>query len=823
MTLPLLPIVIALMLGILLGTRCPAVPPVFFAAGGVFLLAALLSLKKQKKALFALFILPGFLVLGTAAIQRDLDFPSAVPWADGTARVMEGMVAEDPLESEDRKDLVLSSLTIWKDGVPTPVSGRVLLSVREPCAPFRYGDVVRTRGTLKVPRNFNNPGGFDYRRFLLSRGIALRGHIWDGPSVVLIRRNGGNHLRAVVERVRDRVGTFIDIHEKNERGALLKALLIGEKRGLPEDVRESFNRAGISHVLAISGLHVGLVALFVFFLAESVLKRSETILLTGNLFRLSAAAAILPVVFYALIAGLGVPVVRATVMTVLFLFAVILGKSRSVLNVLAFAAFVVLLADPSALFDASFQLSFIAVASILLLVPAWNRLFPARKTMAPPDSSPPLPERAARRILLLAAVTMGATLGTLPLVAIWFHRLSTVSLLSNLAAVPVIGFVTLPLGLAAVFLLPLGPWVSLLFLKAAAWTLLPVLAFTKWISAFSFSSPVVATPAPWALVLYYGLLLTGVFLAGRIRQEKPKAPFRLLSAACFAIALIFLLIQFFPAAPERETLRLTAVDVGQGTATLVEFPGKAVMLVDGGGFHDNRFDVGRYVVAPFLLSRKIRTLDVVVLSHPHHDHLNGLLYILDHFTVREVWANGEAAETGTYRLFLELLEKRGIPYRKRSARDDPVTIGGVTVSFLNPDAPLHGLVPETADSTTNDRSLVLRLAHENVRFLLPGDISERAEKKLLRDIRDLECAVLLAPHHGSSHSSCRPFLKKVRPRHVIMSLGFENPFRFPSSDILARYDEIGAAVHRTDLDGAVTVESDGRRLWTASFLDRASP
>ncbi|HOP36603.1 MAG TPA: hypothetical protein PL090_09770, partial [Syntrophales bacterium] len=154
---------------------------------------------------------------------------------------------------------------------------------------------------------------------------------------------------------------------------------------------------------------------------------------------------------------------------------------------------------------------------------------------------------------------------------------------------------------------------------------------------------------------------------------------------------------------------------------------------------------------------------------------------------------------------------------------DPVTIGGVTVSFLNPDAPLAGLVPETVESTTNDRSLVLRLTHKKHCFLLPGDISEITEKRLLQEVRDLESDVLFAPHHGSSHSSCRPFLKKVRPRHVIMSLGYENPFRFPSSDILARYDEIGAAVHRTDLDGAVTVESDGTHLWTASFLESASP
>jgi len=823
MTQPFIPIVFSLILGILVGSRGPVPGAVLFTAGGAIFLLALFFLKGRKKVFFFLFALLGFFVTGVITHQKDIIPPAATSWADGTSRVMEGMVSEDPLESPDRKDLVLSSLTIWRNRVPVPADGRILLSVREPCGSFRYGDVVRTRGTLKIAHNFNNPGGFDYRRSLLSRGIALRCFVRDGPSVVLVRRNGGNPFRAAVETARDRIGAFIDAHEGNEKGALLKALLIGKKRGIPEPVREAFNRSGISHVLAISGLHVGLVALFIFFLAGRIFRQSETLLLRGNLFRMSAGLAILPVTAYAFMAGLGIPVVRATVMTLLFLFALLLGKARSILNVLAFAAFLILLVNPSALFDASFQLSFTAVASILLLIPAWTRLSSSGRGSAPPGGSPSLPERTARRLLLFTAVTLGATLGTLPLVALWFHRFSTVSLMANLAAVPVIGFVSLPLGLAAVCLLPLGSWAALPFLKAAACSLTPVLAFIRWLSAFSFSSPVAAPPSPFATAFFYGLLLMGVFLSSRAVPEERKTFCRPLSAGCFVLALIFILLQFFPAPPERKDLRLTAIDVGQGSSTLVEFPGKAAMLVDGGGFQDDRFDVGRFVVAPFLLSRKIRALDVVVLSHPHHDHLNGLLYILNHFKVGEVWANGEAAETEPYRLFRKTLLDRGIPYRERSARDGPVTIGGVTVSFLSPERPLGGPVPDTAESTANDRSLVLRLSFDAVAVLLPGDISEKTEERLLRKGVDLRSDVLFAPHHGSAGSSCRTFLERVRPRHVIFSSGYLNPFRFPAAPALARCRVIGAAIHRTDRDGAVTVESDGRQVSITSFLDGPSP
>lgn len=815
---PFLPIFCAFAAGIAAGSRF-AVPVALPGLGAVLSILLLFAIPAARRSRwFPFFVLPAFLAAGMIAPLAEPGCATPPPYALGGPRVVEGIVSGDPVSFPDRKELVLDSPAVLVDGRPRPVPGRVLLSVREPCGNFRRGDAVRTRVVLRVPVNFNNPGGFDYRRHLRSRGIVLRGFVPDGETAVLVRRNLGNPVLQALERARSRIGSFIDAGGDGGTGAVLKALLIGKGREIPDTVREAFAQTGTSHVLAVSGLHVGLVAFFAFLLARHLLARSEALLLRWDLSRISAAVALFMIVPYAFLAGLGIPVVRAAVMMSAFLAALLLGRGTSPLNLLALAGFLVLLAGPSALFEPSFQLSFTAVASLLILLPPAAALFPPEAAGA--RGRPGGRKREAlRKVFLFLAVSLTATLGTLPVAAFWFHRISTVTLLANLVVVPVIGFVTLPLGLAMVLLLPLGPLFALPLLKAALLSLGPVIFFVERLSAVPGASLLAVPPSLPAVAAYYGLLLLGGPVLSRTDRKTGTRRLTPSSALCAVLALFLLAVQCFPPRPAGETLRLTAVDVGQGSSILVEFPGGGTMLVDGGGFHENRFDVGRRVVVPFLLSRKIRALDTVVLSHPHHDHLNGLLYIARHLPVGEAWTNGEEAETEPYRLFRETLREMGIPHRKRSARDEPVNRGGVTVSCLGPEAPFDGPVPDTAESTANDRSLVLRLSFGKVSFLLPGDITAISEERLTRMGADLKSDVLFVPHHGSSLSSSGPFLSEVRPAAAVISLGRDNPFRFPSAGVLARLLEAGAAVYRTDLHGAVTVETDGEKILVRSFLE----
>jgi competence protein ComEC len=264
---------------------------------------------------------------------------------------------------------------------------------------------------------------------------------------------------------------------------------------------------------------------------------------------------------------------------------------------------------------------------------------------------------------------------------------------------------------------------------------------------------------------------------------------------------------------------MTQIDVGQGSSALIELPGGRCVLVDGGGFYANRFDVGARVVGPFLWKRKIATVDILVLSHPHPDHLNGLLFIAEHFNVQEVWMNHETGNTQIYKDFLAIIAQQDIRVFGPKELVKPRTINGVQLQILYP--PPDFLEQKTRDHwrTPNNNSLVLKVSFQEVSFLLPGDIEAAAERELKTLARTvLKSDVLLMPHHGSRASSTPDFLKCVDPDVGLVSSGWKNIFGFPHQETLKRYADLPCQVFRTDLQGAITVITDGKHLTVTPYL-----
>jgi competence protein ComEC len=271
-----------------------------------------------------------------------------------------------------------------------------------------------------------------------------------------------------------------------------------------------------------------------------------------------------------------------------------------------------------------------------------------------------------------------------------------------------------------------------------------------------------------------------------------------------------------------KNLRVTILDVGQGSAALLELPGGYNLLADGGGFSDNAaFDVGERIVAPYLWQRKIRTIDSIVLSHPNSDHLNGLTYIAEHFNVKDAWTNGETSRSKGYGIFSETLERNRVSRPRYDELRRKRIVNGVGLEILYPEKDFLEQRGAEPWRSANNNSLVLKVSYGQHALLFPGDLLADGESAIGRLVPDaLASTVLIAPHHGSKSSSTPGFINRVNPEIVIISAGWRNRFNFPHTEVLERYARRGSRIFRTDLDGAVRLISDGNTLRVRTTLSR---
>jgi competence protein ComEC len=768
---------------------------------------------------------------------------------------VEGMICDNPHVSPEKTELLVSTSRVFVKDRYLPVSGLILLNVREPYL-FHYGDYIRFQSSIRLPHNFSNPGGFDYEKYLRIRGILARAFVNDAKGFVVLRRETGNAFRTRIERFRNLIRKSILETSPGTDGKIIQAMILGDQKEIPNEVMEKFNRTGTTHIIAISGFNIGIVAVFSLFMIRLLLKSSEYLQLRYNVNRISTLFAILIVIFYTFIAGSGISVVRASIMVVLFMVAILINRERDLYNTLALAALVILIVTPYSLFDISFQLSFIAVASLLFLTPRLTALLPA----------PPMPEpsgmthkdrlirqgkKALHAGIIFFFASLSATLGTLPFILFYFNRLSVVALAANLVVVPILGVVAIPFCLFIIVAVPLSAPLADIVIRISAALVNISLSLVDALAALPWSSVYVSTPTLLEIGAFYLLLISTCFWLDRLNQKRGSiTPGKLaLLWKIIPVSLILFFIGdgtwFYLKGQHRDKLTLTAIDVGQGSAILIRFPGGKRILVDGGGFFDDTFDMGKYVIAPFLWKEKIGRIDTVVLSHPHPDHLQGLLFILENFHVNEVWTNGEESETPLYLTFRRIIQERGIPLRILSDRTPAMEISGVVIRILSPseasaipntihsslsqeenDAnPLSALPVNQASAKrgsrvsddVNDRSLVMKITFGSRSFLLPGDISKNKELRIVESHSGLDSDVLFVPHHGGFHSSTVPFLAAVRPRVAIVSCGADNVFHVPHPDVLERFKQIRSHIYRTDRDGGVAIETDGNELRILTF------
>ena len=798
---PAVPVALILIAGILLGDRLPGYPLVAFAGLMLAVIRLLICLRHARSA----WLSPLVVVLAAGYL-------SMVPWrtpnygANHLARYLDGYywqvhaTAVEPSQIRlGRTRTVVAVKTLGRGQSQQPVSGRLRLTIMGETT-LLPGDRIRFAARLRPFRNFRNPGSFDYAGHMAARRI--HGSAW--VRLERLECQGVSHeqmVRRMLFALRQRLGDLIDscggVHDPDAR-TVLKALVFGDRSEIDPGLRERFNRAGVGHVLAISGLHVGIVAVVAFWAFRWMFNRVSALLWRGWGRTWAAGATLVPVATYAVLAGLSPSTQRAGIMVAVFLVSIMVGRSREIVNTLAVAALIILAVFPPALFSVAFQLSF---ASVLAIV------YGISKTVPPEDGTRSWPTRVGRRLVVFVWVSVLAIAGTMPLTLYHFNQTSMVGILANLVVVPLAGFVAVPLGLTSALLALVGRGPSMAVFSMALFPLDLTLGLVNGLSGLSFAAVKTVTPSMFEMVLYY----LAAWCLLNLRQRR----FVVWVLAAVLVAAVADGLYWGHQRFWHRDLRVAAIDVGQGGATLIELPGGKVVLMDGGGFADNRrFDVGERIVAPFLWRRKIGRVDILVLSHPNADHLNGLIYIARHFGVGELWTNGDVNTTVGYGALMDVCRQAGVTVRRVHAASAPAQFGDASLSILHPppgffDASAKRGI-EIDQDLRNGGSLVLKASFGDTAFLITGDITTPAERLMVRhQATRLDTTVLFAPHHGSRTSSSPELIRATRPAVVVISAGAGNRFGFPHDEVTARYRATGATILCTCTHGAVFLRTDG--------------
>ncbi len=708
--------------------------------------------------------------------------------------VITGMVDADPEVSDKTAQVRLRATGIQLDGEWHEVSGKVLLFVpRYPT--YSYGDVLKVSGRMETPPQLDD---FDYRDYLAHQGIHSTVQY---PQIEILDSGKGFKPLEWVYSLRNRLSQVLAEALPEPQASLAQGIVLGMRGNIPDALSDSFARTGTAHVLAVSGLHLGILAGMLLSIGAWLFgKRRHTYIW------LALAA----VWLYAMITGMNPPVVSAAIMASLFLAAGLLGRQRSGFTALAFAAAVMVAASPQILWQASFLLSFASMTGIILISPRlqdWGR-DKVTRTLGEDGVAVSL----AKLVIDSFSVTTGALVAVLPLIAYYFGIVSLVAPLATLFALPALPAIIVTgalAGGAGLIALPLARfigWFAWLFLSylglvVNVFDALPLASVQTRIGI----SIVWGYYAVLSLaVLYFHRRQAAAELLSRLRYGIIGAMSRLRMKWIIPPLLVAaILVSVAAVTMPDDRLHVSFLDVGQGDAILIR-RGSQQVLVDGGS-SPRAIGLALGKEMPFW----DRTIELVVLTHPHADHLTGLIEVLERYDVEQVLYPPLDSESPLYEEWQSLLENTR--YATAQAGQQIDLGNGVTIDVLNPQyPPLTG-----TESDIDNNSVVLRLNTGRVSFLLTGDISWEAEFELISSRADLSSTVLKIAHHGSDTSTTAGFLAAVNPRAAVISVGGDNTFGHPSLEVIARLEERPGThnVYRTDKQGTIEFVTDGETLW----------
>lgn len=766
-------------------------------------------------------------VLVTAHVTREgelrLDGPSEV---------------SQRIDVETEQIAAASGASNLRCGVRLSVYDKVAANGSQPSGThlFLYGERLKFRAKLSPPRNYRNPGAFDYAGYLAQNGIQALAST-KASEIGLLPGLTGTRVERWRTRLHRNVIERVHTLWPQPEAALMDAVVIGEEAFLARPSRVNFQRSGTYHVLVVSGMNVTILA----FVTYWGLKR----LRMGDI--AASATTVALIVSYAVLTALGPPVWRATLMLTIYLGARLLYREKSMLNAIGAAALGVMIADPQALYGASFQLTFlcvwlVAAVGVPLLERTTQPYLGGIRAISSTSYDAFLPPKVAQfrldlrmiagrlarfagtRLSLSAlAMAFRALLGGCELIIIsavmqlglalpmayYFHRVTVVGLPANLFIIPLIELL-MPSAISALVLSYV--WRPLAKIPAiiARFALDGITGTVHYLGGLRIADARVAMPPLPVILLSCAAIALAMILARRSRYSAIAG-----LAAMTASALWIPIVAPRPLI-RSGVLEVTAIDVGQGDSILVVSPQGRTLLIDAGGLPHwvhSELDIGEDVVSPYLWARDFSHLDVVALTHAHADHMGGMAAVLANFHPRELWL-GVDAHTPELQTLLEEAKQLGIPTVFHT-EGDQLEMGGASIRILAPPSGPQTLPSMKKESRRNDESLVMKISYQNTSALLEGDAERATEMEVTQE--DPQADLLKVGHHGSNTSTMPELLAAVHPRFAVISVGVRNVYGHPRREVLQRLGNAKIATYRTDMDGASTFYLDGKQVTPKNY------
>lgn len=750
--------IISFLFGILLLQQFSTLPDILWCWALIsILILPFLPRHFQVNRIFILFMLGFLWALLRAHWVLDIALPTEL---QGKDVLVTGVIASIPIEDKRKRrfEFDIETLEYNKEKLTSP--GKARISWYSQRGSYLKEDIknkIKLKAgqrwqfwlRLKQPHGFMNPGGFDYEGWLFQKKIRATGYIRINAKKQqfakrLDEKTSGYNMLIFRQYLYD---TIVNITSKNNYGGILVALAMGERTGITQEQWQVFRASGTSHLVAISGLHIGLLAGFVFLIIRRLWPYCGNAALYLASPRAAALGALLIAAFYAALSGFAVPAQRALIMLTIVMLSIFQRHKIQSSQVISFALLSVLLFDPMAVLSAGFWLSFAAVVIISLAGVGRLKLNPDWQIWG----------RLQWRI----------SLALIPLLIFLFQQASLVSPLTNLFAIPVVSFLVVPLVLLATSIVSFIPDLASMMYSLSD-TVLNVL---WWVLVYLTDTPV----SQWYGVKpsFISLFLASIGFALLLTPKGWPAKY-------LGFVLIMPLIFPYSRAIKQGEVEFTLLDVGQGLAAVVQTK-QHTLVFDTGPKFSQTFDTGAAVVIPFVRDKNIKKLDMLVLSHKDNDHRGGLKSILQEIKVDKI------------------LSSYSLKGSERCQDGQRWHWDGVLFEILNPDM-------SVTYRKRNNASCVLRVSTKGESLLLSADIEKKAENWLVKKQSErLKSTYLVAPHHGSKTSSSRAFLDAVNPEYVFIPVGYKNRYRMPHSTVLQRYHEMKLPILETYRTGAITV------------------